>query len=325
MHTSWCDQARTKLAAMDALVAQGRGNTLVSGGGCTEPGGGIVPTTHTAREMTTMLRQQIARCGAGMLAQQPGEMSWTLNTTRQLSQGTQYQFILAIPSTMQDCCGTGSANDLLTQQGWSVTSYGAPPAGYAQALETLVSQSLPTPQVFMVLATWQGTSGAVLPPNSGMLYFGPVWTGYAFVGPPAPEPQPEAPVTTPPVEPSVWPSVLGFAAGVALLGGAWWYVRKTMVPRSMVPSYENPRTSGCMLTVSFQTRLPEQPSDRERRHAMRDRISAIVRQPLAGSGTNMKTGTHDLDWMLDCDEAHSAARRIQTEMPELQVAVHPTA
>jgi len=252
-------------------------------------------------------------------------MSWTLNATRQLSQGTQYQFILAIPNSMQDCCGTGTAADLLTQQGWSVTSYSAPPAGYAQALATLVSQNLPAPQIFMVLATWQGASGAVLPPNSGMLYFGPVWTGYAFVGPPAPEPQPEAPVTTPPVEPSVWPSVLGFAAGVALLGGAWWYVRKTMVPRSMVPSYENPRTSGCMLTVSFQTRLPEQPSDRERRHAMRDRISAIVRQPLAGSGTNMKTGTHDLDWMLDCDEAHSAARRIQTEMPQLQVAVHPTA
>jgi len=222
---------------MDALVAQGRGNTLVSGGGCTEPGGGIVPTTHTAREMAAMLRQQVARCGAGMLAQQPGDVSWLLNEARTLSKGTTYQFILAMPGTLQDCCGAGSAADLLTQQGWSVTSFNAPPPGYAQAMQVLVSQNLPTPTVYMVLATWNGVDGAVLPPNNGQLYFGPIYTEYMFVGPPAPEPQP---APEPPVTPTVWPSVAGFVAGVAIIGGAWWYVRKHATA-PMVPAYaENP-------------------------------------------------------------------------------------
>lgn len=54
---SWCEQARAKLAAMEQLVAQGRGGALVQGGGCTEPGGGIVPTTRTAHEMAALLRR----------------------------------------------------------------------------------------------------------------------------------------------------------------------------------------------------------------------------------------------------------------------------
>jgi hypothetical protein len=57
---SWCDRARAKLAVMDALIAQGQGDTRVEGGGCTEPGGGIMPTTPTAHEMAAMLRMQIA-------------------------------------------------------------------------------------------------------------------------------------------------------------------------------------------------------------------------------------------------------------------------
>ncbi len=56
----WLAQAVAKLALMDSLVAQGRGDTVVPGGGCTEPGGGIVPTTHTARDMAAMLRQQLS-------------------------------------------------------------------------------------------------------------------------------------------------------------------------------------------------------------------------------------------------------------------------
>ena len=52
-----------KLAAMDALVAAGRGDALVEGGGCTEPGGGIVATQRTAREMAALLR---GRAGAGL-------------------------------------------------------------------------------------------------------------------------------------------------------------------------------------------------------------------------------------------------------------------
>ena len=47
-----------KLAAMDRLIAAGRGDELVEGGGCTEPGGGIVPTTRTAREMAALLRRR---------------------------------------------------------------------------------------------------------------------------------------------------------------------------------------------------------------------------------------------------------------------------
>lgn len=55
----WCAEARAKLAAMEDLIAQGRGDAVVLGGGCTEPGGGIVSTSRTAREMAALLRQQI--------------------------------------------------------------------------------------------------------------------------------------------------------------------------------------------------------------------------------------------------------------------------
>lgn len=48
-----------KLAAMERLIAEGRGDELVEGGGCTEPGGGIVPTQRTAREMAALLRGQM--------------------------------------------------------------------------------------------------------------------------------------------------------------------------------------------------------------------------------------------------------------------------
>lgn len=54
--STWCAEARKKLAEMETLVAQGRGDTLVQGGGCTEPGGGIAPTTRTARETVEMMR-----------------------------------------------------------------------------------------------------------------------------------------------------------------------------------------------------------------------------------------------------------------------------
>lgn len=61
----WCAEAHAKLAAMDDLVAQGRGQALIEGGGCTEPGGGIVATQQTAYGMAALLRQQIAQsCGA---------------------------------------------------------------------------------------------------------------------------------------------------------------------------------------------------------------------------------------------------------------------
>lgn len=56
----WCTEARAKLAAMEDLIAQGRGNAVVLGGGCGEPGGGIVSTSRTAREMAAMLREQLA-------------------------------------------------------------------------------------------------------------------------------------------------------------------------------------------------------------------------------------------------------------------------
>lgn len=55
---TWRDPG-AKLAAMDRLVADGRGDDLVEGGGCTEPGGGIVPTRRTARAMAAILRGQV--------------------------------------------------------------------------------------------------------------------------------------------------------------------------------------------------------------------------------------------------------------------------
>lgn len=51
---------RDKLQDMDRLIATGRGSELVDGGGCTEPGGGIVPTQRTAIEMAALLRQQMS-------------------------------------------------------------------------------------------------------------------------------------------------------------------------------------------------------------------------------------------------------------------------
>jgi hypothetical protein len=59
-----------KLAAMERLVAEGRGDELVEGGGCTEPGGGILPTQSTAREMAELLRR---RANAGLGAEAPKE------------------------------------------------------------------------------------------------------------------------------------------------------------------------------------------------------------------------------------------------------------
>lgn len=64
---TWVD-ARAKLAAMDQLIAAGRGDELVEGGGCAEPGGGIVPTQRTARAMAALLRGQAA---AGLGAEAP--------------------------------------------------------------------------------------------------------------------------------------------------------------------------------------------------------------------------------------------------------------
>jgi hypothetical protein len=49
---------------METLIKQGRGDALVPSGGCTEPGGGIVPTTRTAHQMAADLRGliQLIRC-----------------------------------------------------------------------------------------------------------------------------------------------------------------------------------------------------------------------------------------------------------------------
>ena len=51
---------RNKLQDMDRLIATGQGETLVEGGGCTEPGGGIVPTQHTAIKMAALLRERMS-------------------------------------------------------------------------------------------------------------------------------------------------------------------------------------------------------------------------------------------------------------------------
>ena len=69
----WSPDWRTpgaKLAAMERLVAEGRGDEFVEGGGCTEPGGGIVPTQRTAREMAKLLR---GRRDSGLGAEDPKE------------------------------------------------------------------------------------------------------------------------------------------------------------------------------------------------------------------------------------------------------------
>jgi hypothetical protein len=59
-----------KLAAMERLIAAGRGDELVEGGGCTEPGGGIAATQRTVREMAALLR---GRRDAGLGAEAPKE------------------------------------------------------------------------------------------------------------------------------------------------------------------------------------------------------------------------------------------------------------
>ena len=58
----WCNRARQRLVDMETLIAQGRGGAPVDGGGCTEPGGGIVPTTRTAAQMADLLRSQLTHC-----------------------------------------------------------------------------------------------------------------------------------------------------------------------------------------------------------------------------------------------------------------------
>ena len=63
-------RTRNKLQDMDLLIASGRGGEMVDGGGCTEPGGGIVPTQHTAREMAALLR---GRRDTGLGAEAPKE------------------------------------------------------------------------------------------------------------------------------------------------------------------------------------------------------------------------------------------------------------
>jgi hypothetical protein len=57
---TWCDRARARLLEMETLIRAGRGNERVSGGGCTEPGGGIVPAAPTANKMAETLRHQLA-------------------------------------------------------------------------------------------------------------------------------------------------------------------------------------------------------------------------------------------------------------------------
>ena len=65
---SWTAQAQAKLAAMEQFIAQGKGDTLVDGGGCTEPGGGIVPTRRTARETAALMRRLLGQESTGASA-----------------------------------------------------------------------------------------------------------------------------------------------------------------------------------------------------------------------------------------------------------------
>ena len=55
----WRMRARARLEELNRMIDAGRGNELVSSGGCTDPGGGIVPTAHTARELAGLIRSQI--------------------------------------------------------------------------------------------------------------------------------------------------------------------------------------------------------------------------------------------------------------------------
>jgi len=55
----WRARALERIAALDRMVAEGRGNVLVEGGGCTEPGGGIVSVQRTARQMAQDIRAQL--------------------------------------------------------------------------------------------------------------------------------------------------------------------------------------------------------------------------------------------------------------------------
>lgn len=70
---SWDHQARGKLAAMERLIAQGNGDALVAGGGCSDPGGGIVPVQRTARETAVLMRQLLGQ-------HRTGEMTGSLSS-----------------------------------------------------------------------------------------------------------------------------------------------------------------------------------------------------------------------------------------------------
>jgi len=160
-----------------------------------------------------------------MLAQQPGEKYWSLDETKQLSTSKRYLFIIAAPASMRNCCGAGTIDEVLTQQGWAVAGYSAPPEAYAQAMQVLVSQNLPTPKVWQVIGMWKGAEGAVLPTKNGQVYFGPI---YIELDAPAAQPDQQVTAPAPSVKPPVWPSVVGFIAGIAVIGGAWMYARKSM-------------------------------------------------------------------------------------------------
>lgn len=148
-----------------------------------------------------------------MLAQQPGEKSWVIDSTRSLNPGVRYMVLVVVPQEWSE----DQAAQLLAQQGWNVTSFNAPSDSQKQAIAAL--SNLGSPNAWNVIATWQGAP-TTLPKNIGNLYYGPIYFEYAFSGPP------NIP-STPPEPLPIWPMAVAFVSGVVLFGGAWWYLKRS--------------------------------------------------------------------------------------------------
>lgn len=158
-----------------------------------------------------------------MLGQQPTvEKYWSIDTTRELATGERYLFLVAVSSaTTEDATW-----NMLTSFGWNVVSFNAPPADYQKALQVLLSQNLPQANIWQVIGTWTWPA-STLPANTGPVYYGPVYVEVTVVNaPPGGGQQPQQPPQQAPQQPSAWPAVLTALAGVAVVGGIWWYASK---------------------------------------------------------------------------------------------------
>lgn len=165
-----------------------------------------------------------------MLAQQPPEKVWRLDTARTVAPGSRYMFLIVAPQSLSQ----DQALALLVQQGWdgpisgTAPVLGAVPDFYAPVVNSITAefkkQNLPTPHFSNVHAIWKGQA-ITLPTRTGDLIYGPIYLEVEV--PPTPNANSTASST------SLLPATLAFIGGVIVFGGAWWYLRKDHTARSL--------------------------------------------------------------------------------------------